>query len=141
MFTVTLRKLYSTKILVKTAVVPRKYYNYIIYQGNSSNLGEFFWIHFNLKFNSKSSIDTSRYFRTVSIHTKFSIAYCIDASECCDKLDVGAAVCIATVSNTQVPAVQVNSNLLLPSRVDDNTLRCRARETKTRIAPQLWRNG
>jgi hypothetical protein len=42
MFTVTLRKLYSTKILVKTALVPRKYYNYIIYQGNSSNLGEFF---------------------------------------------------------------------------------------------------
>jgi hypothetical protein len=42
MFTVTLRKLYSTKILVKTAVVPLKCYNYIIYQGNSSNLGEFF---------------------------------------------------------------------------------------------------
>ena len=49
MFTVTLRKLYSTKILVKTAVVPRKFYNYIIYQGNSNNLGEFFWIHFNLR--------------------------------------------------------------------------------------------
>jgi hypothetical protein len=32
MFTVTLRKLYSTKILVKTAVVPRKCYNYIIYE-------------------------------------------------------------------------------------------------------------
>ena len=31
MFTVTLRKLYSTKILVKTAVVPRKCYNYIIF--------------------------------------------------------------------------------------------------------------
>ena len=30
MFTVTLRKLYRTKILVKTAVVSRKYYNYII---------------------------------------------------------------------------------------------------------------
>jgi hypothetical protein len=31
MFTVTLRKFYSTKILVKTAVVPRKFYNYIIF--------------------------------------------------------------------------------------------------------------
>jgi hypothetical protein len=42
MFNVTLRKLYSTKILVKTVVVPRrKCYNYIIYQGTSSNLGEF----------------------------------------------------------------------------------------------------
>jgi hypothetical protein len=49
MFTVTLRKLYSTKILVITAVVPRKCYNYIISQDNSNNLGEFFWIHFNLK--------------------------------------------------------------------------------------------
>jgi hypothetical protein len=49
MFTVTLRKLYITKILVKTAVVPLKCYNYIISQGNSNNLGEFFGIHFNLK--------------------------------------------------------------------------------------------
>jgi hypothetical protein len=42
MFTDTLRILYITKILFKTVVVPRKCYNYIIYQGNSSNLGEFF---------------------------------------------------------------------------------------------------
>ena len=56
MFTVTSRKLYNTKILVKTAVVPRKYYNYIISQGNSSNLGDFFWIHFNLKFNYEKPI-------------------------------------------------------------------------------------
>jgi hypothetical protein len=44
MFTATLRKLYSTKILVKTAVVPREWYDYNKFsQGNSNNLGEFFW--------------------------------------------------------------------------------------------------
>ena len=50
MFTVTLRKLYSMKILVKTALVPVKCYNYIISQVNSNNLGEFFWITFISKF-------------------------------------------------------------------------------------------
>ena len=35
MIIVTLRKLYSKKIRVKTVVVPRKCYNYIISQGNS----------------------------------------------------------------------------------------------------------
>jgi hypothetical protein len=56
MFTITLRKLYSTNILVKTALVPRKCYNNIISQGNSNNLGEFFWIHFNLKFKYEKPI-------------------------------------------------------------------------------------
>jgi hypothetical protein len=56
MFTLTLRKLYSTKILVKTAVVPRKCYNHIISQGDSNNLREFFWIRFNLKFKYEKPI-------------------------------------------------------------------------------------
>jgi hypothetical protein len=37
------------KVLVKTAVVPRKYYEYTIFQGNSNNLPEFFWNHFYFK--------------------------------------------------------------------------------------------
>ena len=40
MFTVTLTKLYSINVLVKTALVPRKCYDYIISQDNSNNKPE-----------------------------------------------------------------------------------------------------
>ena len=84
------------KFLVKTPVVPRKYYDYIIFQGYSKNLREFFVTTFVLKLRDDLSGCTDTYVVTNALRRfarrEACFCVCVSVDRCTSIQNLGLRI-------------------------------------------------